>query len=214
MNKDAKRLPKDQNVKLYIRHSIRYDNPVNGDYTKLLLTPEGIEAAKTIGKSIDKKIGFCGSSSVKRCNQTIQYILEAMPQGLKENAKIETLKTLAVMKGNPNPKEMGGCGWYEYYHYLQERVPEKTGGVTLEEEVKPILDCIFSHGGMGNTLEIFCSHDSHVVMLASALFDFKTGIQEHDNWCKYTEGLFFYGTRERFTSLWRGEERQFDNYLL
>ena len=31
------------NARLLIRHSIRFDNPVNNDYDPLLLTPEGIE---------------------------------------------------------------------------------------------------------------------------------------------------------------------------
>ena len=35
----AKTLPENENIKLFLRHSIRYDNPPDGDYSKLLLTP-------------------------------------------------------------------------------------------------------------------------------------------------------------------------------
>lgn len=57
MTLDAARLPEDANVKLFLRHAIRYDNPVNGDYSALLLTPEGIRMAQEIGKSLDRPLG-------------------------------------------------------------------------------------------------------------------------------------------------------------
>ena len=48
MREDALKLPEDRNVKVYMRHSIRFDNPPDGDYSKLLLTPEGIEIANRL----------------------------------------------------------------------------------------------------------------------------------------------------------------------
>ena len=57
MKEDALKLPADTNIKVYMRHSIRFDNPVNGDYSNLLLTPEGIEIANRIGANLDVPIG-------------------------------------------------------------------------------------------------------------------------------------------------------------
>ena len=64
---DAGRLQEDANVKLFLRHAIRYDNPVNGDYSSLLLTQEGIRMAQKIGRSIDRPLGSLCASTVERC---------------------------------------------------------------------------------------------------------------------------------------------------
>ena len=48
MTSDAARIPDDVNAKLFMRHSIRFENPPDGNYDALLLTQEGIELAKEI----------------------------------------------------------------------------------------------------------------------------------------------------------------------
>lgn len=211
---DAETLPEGKNIKIVMRHSIRFDNPPDGDYSKLLLTPEGIELAKKIGASIERPVGACAASKVERCNQTVEAILCGIDSSLKpENIIIDRRDELCAMKGNPGPKESGGMGWFEYYIALQNRDLKGSGGITLEEECKPIIDYIFSAGGEENKLDIFCTHDGHIVMLASYLFDLKTGLHA-ENWVNFTEGIFFYGTRENFTAVFRGETRSFKNILM
>ncbi len=63
-------------------------------------------------------------------------------------------------------------------------------------------------------LDLICSHDGHVVVLASALFDFKSEMQWTEDWCRFAEGIFFYGSRRNFTAIWRGESKKFTDYLL
>lgn len=218
MIEDASLLPEEENIKFVFRHSIRYDNPVDGDYSNLLLTPEGISIAEKLGRSLDREIGYTLSSPVKRCQQTIEHILK----GAKESQKYSSDKNdviirseLCNLKGDIRPIAQGGVGWYEYYHYLQENDTEATRGYSLEQECKPILDCLFSYNSSGNKLDLFCSHDSHLVMLASALFGLKTGLHEAtDKWVSFTEGMFIYGKREDFTAIFRGQKKRFVNLFL
>jgi len=209
MTEDAKKLPDNVNVKLFLRHSIRYDNPVNGDYEHLDLTPEGIELARKMGKSIDRPIGALYSSKVNRCRQTAMY----MAEGAGINNPDITFVDEYVRTHFQYAAEVLNTSWFEYYYSLQRDILVRTGGITLADEIKPMLDKIFSEEGKAGELDIICSHDSHVVLLASKLFDYKTGLHG-ENWCNYTEGIFFYGKREDFVALWRGEERHFVNYLM
>lgn len=214
MIQSAQKIPDDANAKLFMRHSIRFDNPVNGDFAPLMLTPEGIQLAEKMGSAIDRPIGKCTSSKIKRCQQTITSIISGMPQNLRpQTADITELEALSNVIGNPMPPELGGVGWFEYFHYLQTGNTEASRGITLEQESASILNAIFAQNGTSGTLDLICSHDSHVVILASSLFDLKTGLEGHD-WCQYAEGIFLYGSRENFTALWRGQQKTFTNYLL
>ncbi len=108
-------------------------------------------------------------------------------------------------------RDMANVGWYEYFYGLQRDVPEFTCGTTLYQEAKQIVDAMFAKPGESGHLDIICSHDSHVVVLASALFGLRTGIHG-ENWCGFTEGLFFVGERDDFTAYWCGEEKRFRNW--
>ena len=187
------------NARLLIRHSIRFDNPVNNDYDPLLLTPEGIELAKKIGSVIDRPIGECLSSTIKRCVQTARYICEGVDKKYDG--------TFIV------PFAQANIGWHEYFHYLQIGNKEMCRGVTLEMEIKRLIDTVFLTKGEAGKLDLICTHDSHIIIAASALFDLRTGLDGHD-WCRYTEGLFFTGTRNDFTAFWRGEKRHFVDYMI
>ena len=198
------------NARLLIRHSIRFDNPVNNDYDPLLLTPEGIELAKKIGSVIDRPIGECLSSTIKRCVQTARYICEGVDKKYcAEIPEIRETKILADTLGATN----ANVGWCEYFHYLQIGNKEMCRGVTLEMEIKRLIDTVFLTKGEAGKLDLICTHDSHIIIAASALFDLRTGLDGHD-WCRYTEGLFFTGTRNDFTAFWRGEKRRFVDYLI
>ena len=214
MTSDAARIPDNVNVKLFMRHSIRFENPPDGDYSTLLLTPEGIELAKKIGESIDRPLGKCAASTVERCGQTVEAITSGMSPDLKMGYTKEKLLRLAPFSSlviDSKPEGMTGIGWHEYFNALQTGDTFTSRGVTVEQEAASILDGIFSINGEPGTLDLLCSHDCHVVVLASALFNLKTGLDGHD-WCRYTEGLFLYGTRDDFTALWRGEKKQFIKY--
>jgi broad specificity phosphatase PhoE len=208
MTLDAASLPEDTNVKLFLRHAKRYDNPVNGDYSVLLLTPEGILMAQEIGKSIDRPIGNLYASTVERCRQTVREIAHGANI---EDPQIESKEIYSGSAGAYRAQDELGVGWFEYFYGLQRNIPEYTGRSTLYGEAKPIVDEIFKEPGEKRKLDIICSHDSHVVVLASALFGLKTGIHG-ENWCRFTEGLFFTGTRDDFTAYWRGEKKRFQNW--
>jgi len=208
MTEDARKLPKNTNVKVFMRHSKRFENPVNGDYSKLLLTPEGVELANRIGRSLNVPIGYIYSSPVKRCIQTASEI--AKGAGIEEPC-VEIVQGFADLIGIRHAQDDLGIGWFEYYYGLQRNLPEHTGGAVLRDVALPIIDTIFSLPASDNSFDIMCSHDSHVAVLASALFDFKSGIHG-ENWCEYAEGLFIYGTRNDFTALWRGRQRRFINW--
>lgn len=205
---DAGRLPEDANVKLFLRHAIRFDNPVNGDYSTLLLTPEGIRMAQEIGRSIDRPLGKFYASTVERCRQTVREIARGAGVTAPEIVSAEVYSGSA---GAYRARDEHNVGWYEYFYGLQRDIPEYTWGATLYKESKPIVDAIFAEPGENGHLDIICSHDSHVVVLASALFGLKTGIHG-ENWCRFTEGLFFTGCREDFTAYWRGEKKRFQNW--
>ncbi|MCR4793186.1 MAG: histidine phosphatase family protein [Lachnospiraceae bacterium] len=208
MTSDALRLPEKGNLKVYMRHSIRYDNPPDGDYSKLLLTPEGIEIANRIGRELDRPIGYTYSSPVARCMQTVTEICRGA--GIMD-PDIKSDRGLVHLEGLGRAQSEFGIGWYDFFYGLQNNMPELTAGISLVEAARPIIDTIFAVPESDDSLDVIVSHDSHVVTLASALFDLKTG-RHGENWCGYTEGLFFYGNRKDFTALWRGEERHFVNW--
>jgi len=208
MNADALELPKDRNVKVFMRHSIRFDNPPDGDYSKLTLTPEGIEIARALGASLDREIGRLEASPVERCRQTAQEI--ARGAGIEEPVVTVDMAYTGGL-GTDRAWTEKQIGWYEYFYSLERGITDKTCGFTLDALAGPVVDRIFETGGEPGKLDIICSHDGHVVTLASALFGFKTGLHGED-WCRYTEGIFFYGTREDFTAVWRGEKRRFINW--
>lgn len=219
MTQTAKHLPDNQRVALYIRHCERYTDPPDGDYSKLLLTPTGILQANKMGESIDRKIGICAVSPVERCQQTMREILKGVqkPYAPDEGTQIIPVEAFAHMTGDPRPKEVGGVGWYEYFNFLQNGDSKGTRGVTLKDEVKPILDGIFNTtltSPDSHVLDLICSHDGHVVMLASALFDFKTPPYYTDEWCQYAEGIFFFGTRNNFTAIWRNQTKTFTDFMI
>ncbi len=210
----ASQISDSQNAKLLLRHSIRFDNPVNGDYTHLLLTPEGMKLARQMGAGLDRPVGVCAASKIKRCIQTIQQMCEGLDKYFRpQSPEIFEDKRLYGIVGNPSPIEMGGVGWYTYFDYLQQGNIQACRGITMDMEIKPILDAIFSEGGTPGTIDLYCTHDSHIIIAASALFDLKTGPDGHD-WCEYAEGLFFTGTRDDFTAFWRGQKKRFVDYLI
>ncbi|HBG66266.1 MAG TPA: hypothetical protein DDW78_07325 [Treponema sp.] len=194
---------------LFMRHEERYGNPPDGDYSKLLLTPEGVRSANATGASIDRKLGVLRSSCVGRCKQTLQEIVRSVPAPFAPDGQIAECREFSELLGDPRPKEEGGIGWYEYYNYLQLHDAAATRGVTLEAEAGRILDALFRETAGSRGLSIACSHDGHVVILASALFGLRTGTTWSEEWCHYAEGLFFYGERDDFTALWRGQKKRF-----
>lgn len=222
MTEAAARIPAGVPAVLFMRHAERYSNPPDGDYSRLLLTPAGIQAANAIGASVDRRLGVLRSSPVERCRQTLREIVRCVPPQFAPEGDIRTCPEFCELLGDPSPREEGGVGWYEYFHYLQLHDTAGSRGITLEAEAGRILDAIFREtdsngdGGSGkaaDALSLICSHDGQVVILASALFGLKTGTAWSEAWCRFAEGIFFWGRRDDFTALWRGQERRFRNFL-
>ena len=210
MASDAASLPKNENLRVYMRHSIRFDNPPDGDYGPLLLTPEGIEIANRIGRDLDIPIGNLYSSCVKRCVQTATEI--AKGAGITEPV-VEEVPELGHIVGFDHASKDLGIGWYQFFYGLERGNMSLTGGTTIEEASLPIIDRIFNLPSKEGALDIMCSHDSHIVILAGMLFDLKTGLKG-ENWVGYTEGLFFYGDRDDFTAFFRGHKKRFKNFMM
>ena len=205
MVRTALKLPDGKNVKMFFRHAIRYDDPVDGDYSKLLLTPEGIRMSREIGISLDRPLGKLYASNVERCRQTVREI--AYGAGITDPL-ICSKEVYSGAVGAFRAQAEYHVGWFEYFYGLQRDLPQYTHGASLDALASPILDEIFSDPGEAGCLDLICSHDSHVVVLASALFDLRTGLHG-ENWCRYTEGLFFTGSRDDFTAYWRGQKKRF-----
>ena len=129
--------------------------------------------ATMIGRDLDFPVGYLYSSPVERCIQTATEI--AKGKGI-ENPVIEKVREFAHLEGLGHAQNDLGIGWYEFYYGLQRNIPELTGGITLKEAATPIIDKVFEVPETDKALDVICSHDSHVVTLASALFNFKTGI--------------------------------------
>ncbi len=217
MTEAAETIPDHASVKLFLRHSIRYDDPIDGNYTHLMLTPEGIHIAHDIGKSLDLPIGNLYSSPVRRCQQTAYEIKRAANNLSREFTDFRTIsneeeseygikikKNLGHLHGLDYALKELNIGWYEFFYYLQREKYNNIGNVTHREVVAPILDAILEDKTSSGTVDIICTHDSHIVSLASYLFDYKTG-KNGENWCDYTEGIFFYENNNEYIALWRGE---------
>ena len=231
MNESAKLIPDNENTVLFMRHAERYTNPPDGNYSYLLLTPDGIKEANNLGAAIDRKVRTVMSSPVERCRQTIKEIVRCIPQkfapdeAISENSDVKTEKEFGRFIGNPDPIEKGGVGWYQFFHYLQVHDTVSARGVTSEQETKRIIDAIFrctldserkaASDDSNATLDIICSHDGHVVVLAGDLFGLRTDKDGwSEEWCKYAEGIFFTGTRKDFTAYWRGQKKRFVDYYM
>lgn len=232
MSEAAAKIPDSENAAVFMRHSERYTDPVDGNYDNLLLTPNGIKMANETGASLDRQIRFLRCSPIERCRQTICETIRTVQKEYTKNIHYDSdgnplIKEITEFKellGDPSPIECGGVGWFEYFHYLQEHDINATRGISLESEAKRILDTFFeetldlkeniSTVQNSKTLDLVCSHDGHVVILASALFNLKTETVWTEQWCSYAEGIFFYGNRKDFTAMWRNQTKRFKNFLL
>jgi len=212
MVRTALLIPADVNVKLIIRHSMR-PRLKDCEYPdEVLLNTQGIEAAKKMGKGISYSIGNLYSSHIKRCQQTLQYIQE----GAGIDKKIQVEQDILGEVFFNNKKD---CDAFLRNHSLRETVYllkngiEIPGFVSIYNIVNRMLNFIFKDDSIPNTLDIYCTHDFHIALLLTTLFDDITTIEDiRMNWPEMLEGLFLYGTREDFYCLWRSKLKRIQSF--
>lgn len=213
MEKSAAFVPGNVNAKLVFRHSIRptlkgCDNP-----DEVPLTQEGVCLAYSFGREIDMEIGFVGTNRVKRCSETVRIMLEARLQDTEKIVFSDALSfpfvnDSALLKKSTNEKM--SLKNLVLRMNKGEIIP---GMKSLDDSVRGILDYIFSVGNRVNMLDLFCTHDFQIMMIASLLFTRYDSKEEIEgNWPRMLEGVFFWGERNDFYCSWRGEVKHYTDF--
>lgn len=204
-----------ENIKIVLRHSIRHQITSEKLQLSVELTSEGKAFAFHFGKNIKKNIGFLGSSDAKRCIQTLEYI--SIGAEIEINIEIlnEQLRDPHVLVGESCGKTFNEISSYQIIDNLKNNI-EVMGLRSLKESVKIILDGIFQKGNKANFLDLYCTHDFQVAMLASDLFDFTFSKDDFclTTWPMMLEGIVIIGNRNRFKAYWRNITKIFENYLI
>ena len=212
MNNAAQIIPDGENIKLVIRHSIRYSLKEQFEPDNVPLTREGMHLALHFGKGLHYPIGEVYSSNILRCLQTAEFIMEGYDSKSKYDIKPIDMKSFyckdkflcdKAFDEEDNGKSIvaklnnGDC------------IP---GLLSLEESVEALLDFLFSTGNHDNQLDLYCTHDFQMMLLISGLFDRSTEQNKiKENWPMMLEGLLFWGCRNDFTCIWRGEAKHYVN---
>ena len=210
MEKSAAFIPGNVNVKLVFRHSIRpslkgCDNP-----DEVPLTQEGVCLARFFGREIGMEIGFVGTNRAQRCCETVARMLEARHQDtniivISDALSLSYVKDSALLKTSTSGKM--SLKNLVLKNNKGEIIP---GMNSLEDSVRGILDYIFSVGNRVNMLDLFCTHDFQIMMIASLLFTrYVTREEIEGNWPRMLEGVFFWGERNDFYCSWRGEIKHY-----
>ena len=211
----GKLLPIDgYNIKLLFRHSLR--PPLKGTLypDNILLSDEGINLARRLGASFDIPIGECHSSFVPRCIQTIESIL----YGANQDSKIEVSNGV-LSDGFFSDKTIASKTFREtslkavVLRLVNGETPN--GFISVDIGVKSLLDYIFTTGNHTNTIDLYCTHDFQLSLLDSLMYNKYNDIMTiEERWPNMLEGMWFWGKRNNFYCIWRGNCRHFVNYVL
>ncbi len=210
----SKDIPIDQNMKIIMRHSIRHPIDSVENQSEVELTNEGKALAMHFGRSINRTIGFLGSSDARRCIQTLDCISKGANAQSEINIMNHQLRDPHALDGRVCEESFKKLPVESIFYRLKNgiRLP---GFRTLIESVKIMLDGIFSYGNRENTLDLFCTHDFQIALLASDLFDFGEPIDDRtgSEWPMMLEGIIFTGNRNCFKAYWRNNTKIMENYL-
>lgn len=210
LNKGAKSIPENVNVKMIFRHSFR-DSFLGGkDYQTMPLNEYGILKAKELGFCIEYPIGTTYSSELERCVQTIEYMTESdritiVPEYLTN------VFTYDNEIADTQIKQLGSLKKVIIELKKGETIP---GFYPINVTVKKIIDFVFNTGNRECCIDLYCTHDFHIGMLLAVMFDDIDTIDDlAANWPNMLEGMLLYGTRDSFHCLWRGKIKNFNSFL-
>ena len=212
---NAESLPPNVNVKFIFRHSIRHNIKHGDSYENACLTNEGIALAQSFGKSIEYRIGYVASSDIKRCVQTLENILVARNESKKINISHDILGSVHIKEYQLANQTISLLGKLRNVIFCMQQ-NDLPGLNNIEICAKILLDYIFTNGNELETIDLFCTHDFQLAILAAVLFQYATNefsIQT-ELWPMMMEGMLLYGTRNKFTCVWRDCKKNFVNFLL
>lgn len=160
----------DTSASLLIRHAERLEIPSREVDHLSKITPEGRKSAELLGNTIGQKLKGVTSSSVPRCLDTSEAIINGsgvvgMP--IEVNWRL----------GNPGVWVIDGeSAWSEFIKYGLEEVIRKqvngeklNGFRELNHGVQLLLDCIFNHKTSRNGVNVLVSHDAIIAPLVGYL---------------------------------------------
>ena len=202
MELGAEGLPDQRNIKLLLRHSIRGPIINAADAENALLTHEGIILAQYFGRNIQYSIGDIHCSNVRRCVQTVENMIIGSG-GTHAIFKEELLSTSLFSNDDTEAQiSIAEYGLKRIVSMLANDI-QIPGVNSLDHCVGNILDLIFSTGNVGNTLDIYCTHDIHIAMVIARMFNITRLHEIRENWPYMLEGVFLWGGREDLHVCWR-----------
>jgi len=209
MGESAKLCPKENNIKILLRHSIRQDM----EEKVAQLTREGKKIAELFGKELGANIGIISSSFVQRCMDTRNEIIKGYNKTHLEY-KPPVLKSRMLQKphimNTPESKDtwdkLGIEGIFDGF----AKNIDMPGIYNLETSVNRLLDYIFETGNENNTVDIYCAHDFQLSMLLLYLNEKKYEYKQllfsgDDTWPFMLEGMFLWKENDHIKIAWRGK---------
>jgi len=209
MEESAKLCPKEHNIKILLRHSIRQDI----EDKEAQLTREGIKIAELFGKRLGANIGTISSSFIQRCIDTCNEIIKGYNKTHLEYKSVILKSKMLQMPHNmniPESKEtwekLGMEGIFDGF----AKNMDMPGIYDLETSVNHILDYIFETGNENDTIDIYCAHDFQLSMLLLYLnekkYEYKQLLFSGDEtWPFMLEGMFLWKDNNQIKIAWRGE---------
>lgn len=214
MSDDSLAIPNGVNVKMVFRHSFRDTLQGKDNPDAVPLNEEGKRAALEFGMGIYPEIGQMHSSFAPRCIQTLEYI----NMGKRSNIPIVVSKEILGEGFTMNKKladqsfKLGGSLKGIVYRLVHEvAVP---GFYPIRLTTKFMLDYIFSTGNDDNKIDLYCTHDFHIALMISLIFDINKLTDIVSQWPRMLEGFWVWGNRDDFYIVWRGQYRHLVNYLI
>ena len=178
---------------LIIRHSIREPITDAKDSYRQLLTPEGIELAKTLGKTVSlysDTFSFF-HSPVPRCEQTATSIKDGIEINAKQTVDIKPFDPLKgfFYRNWEYCAELMNTQEFTKKWFADEIPPEcimpiKEAGEMMLNEITSIKD--------DNTTKIFITHDWNIFCLRSLFFNSFEEIEVPT----YLEGILVSGDKK------------------
>lgn len=214
MENATKKIPENANCKIIFRHSIR-GKIDSGVGRKVKLTDEGVELARFFGRNLETEIGFVASSSCDRNIQTCEEIL------LGAKCKREIIIAPNELEG-PQTKDKGlSDKVFEQYNFANNEIIYQMkkdclpGFNSVEDATKIMVDFMFANGNKENSVDLFCTHDFQMAILYAGLFNFAETKDSiiNNKWPMMLEGMIFWGNRNHFWCAWRGEVKEYKNYM-
>jgi len=209
MEESAKLCPKGQNIKIFLRHSIRHD--IEGKETQL--TREGVKIAEQFGKGLGANIGIISSSLAQRCINTCNDIIIGYNKTHMEYKstvlKSEMLQIPHSMDTSESKETWDKLGMEGMFDGFAKNT-DMPGVYNLETSANRVLNYIFETGNENNTLDIYCSHDFQLSMLLLYFSENKSEYKQllfsgDDTWPFMLEGMFLWKDNNQIKIAWRGK---------